>query len=351
MMRKHYLDNLRTIMILLLFPVHTFMIWNDYGTKFYVWGGENKLLSSLIVLVNPWFMAILFVIAGMCAKYALEKRTTKLFLKERIFKLLIPFIGGMLLFVPIQALYARKFFFGYTGNIFEHFKYFFTHITDLSGYDGALTPGHLWFILFLFIISIVALFIMKHVSFKKVSERFEKLNIIEIILLFIPVWLMYYLGNFGGYSFGKYFSLYLLGYYLFSNETTIEKLVNHKKIILGLFCLSQFILVVAYYKCSYYGDLFVNFVGWLGILSCIIIGKCFLNQENKITTYFKKASFPIYILHQTILVIVGYYCLTMLDHRMLQISIILFGSFLLTILCYEIIRKIPILKRLIGVRE
>ena len=30
-MRKHYLDNLRTIMILLLFPVHTFMIWNNYG--------------------------------------------------------------------------------------------------------------------------------------------------------------------------------------------------------------------------------------------------------------------------------------------------------------------------------
>ncbi len=40
-MRKHYLDNLRTIMIL-LFPVHTFMIWNNYGEKFYVWGGENK---------------------------------------------------------------------------------------------------------------------------------------------------------------------------------------------------------------------------------------------------------------------------------------------------------------------
>ncbi len=96
-MRKHYLDNLRIIMILLLFPVHTFMIWNNYGTKFYIWGGENKLLSSLIVLVNPWFMALLFVIAGMCAKYSLEKRSTKDFFKERIFKLLIPFISDMLL--------------------------------------------------------------------------------------------------------------------------------------------------------------------------------------------------------------------------------------------------------------
>ena len=36
-MRKHYIDNLRNITILLLFPVHTFMIWNDFGFGFYVW--------------------------------------------------------------------------------------------------------------------------------------------------------------------------------------------------------------------------------------------------------------------------------------------------------------------------
>ncbi len=348
-MRKHYLDNLRTIMILLLFPVHAFMIWNDYGTKFYIWGGENKLLSSLIVLVNPWFMAILFVIAGMCAKYSLEKRSTKDFLKERSFKLLIPFISGVILLVPLQALYARKFFFGYTGNIFEHLKFFFTHFTDLSGYDGAFTPGHLWFILFLFIISLVALLIIKNISFEKVSKWLEKINIFGIILLFIPIWLMYYLGNFGGYSLGKYFCLYLLGYYLFNNEKIIEKIMNHKKIILGLFCVSQLILVIVYYNFSYYGDLLVNFVGWMGVLSCIIIGKLFLDKENKITNYFKKASFPIYILHQTILVIIGYYALTLIDNMVLQISIIIGGSFIATIIVYEIISKIPIIKKIIGV--
>ncbi len=160
---------------------------------------------------------------------------------------------------------------------------------------------------------------------------------------------MYYLGNFGGYSFGKYFFLYLLGYYLFSNEKNIEKLIDNKKVILGLFCLSQVILVIVYYKFSYYGDLFVNFVGWLGILSCIIIGKLYLNKENKITNYFKKASFPIYILHQTILIIIGYYSLTMIDNMILQIIIIMSGSLISTIIVYEIISKIPILKRLIGV--
>lgn len=195
-MRKHYLDNLRTIMILLLFPVHTFMIWNNYGTKFYVWAGENKLLSSLIIIVNPWIMALLFVIAGICARYSLEKRSVKEFIKERFSKLLIPFIGGMLLLVPIQTLYARKFFFGYKGNILNNYQYFFTHFTDLSGNDGCFTPGHLWFILFLLIISPLALLIIKYIPYEKVSVRLEKVNITGIILLFILIWLIAYIGAF-----------------------------------------------------------------------------------------------------------------------------------------------------------
>ncbi len=256
----------------------------------------------------------------------------------------------MILFVPLQTLYARKFFYRYNGNILDHLKYFFTHITDLSGYDGAFTPGHLWFILFLFIISLVSLLFIKNFSFKKVSERLEKLNVFGIILLFITLSFMYYLGNFEGYSLGKYFFLYLLGYYLFSNEKTIDKLKDNKKIILVLFCISELILVIVYYQFSYYGDLFVNFVGWLGILSSIIVGKLFLNKENKITNYFKKASFPIYILHQTILVMIGYYSLKMIDNMILQIIIIIIGSFIITIISYEIIKKIPILKRFIGER-
>ena len=46
----------------MLFFYHTFMIWNNYGDKFYVWGGNNNILSTLIVLVSSWFMLILFVI-------------------------------------------------------------------------------------------------------------------------------------------------------------------------------------------------------------------------------------------------------------------------------------------------
>lgn len=349
-MRKYYLDNLRTLMILLLFPVHTFMIWNDYGTKFYVWGGESKLLSALITLVNPWFMSILFVIAGMCANYSLRKRSIKGFVKERFSKLMLPFISGMILLIPFQTLYARKFFFGYNGSLFDNFKYFFTNFTDLSGYDGCFTPGHLWFILFLFFISILSLVVIKLLPYEKIRSKTEKMNIAIIILLFVPVWLFYYIGNFGGFSLGKDFMLYLLGYYVLSNDLIIQKIVKWKRPIVMSFCILQAGLSIAYYQFSYYGDLGVNIVGWLGVLSFLIIGNEYFNKTTKITDYLSKASFPVYIFHQTILVILGYFLLLSVDDMVMQVLIIMAGSFLLTFLCYEIIRRIPYLRKLFGMK-
>lgn len=259
-MRKHYLDNIRIIVILLLFPYHTFMIWNNFGAKFYVWGGNSNILSSLLILVSTWLMPVLFVIAGMSARYSLEKRNTKQFIRERIKRIFIPFIGGLILLIPFQTLYARKFFFNYNGGILDNLCYYFTHFSDLNGYDGMFTFGHLWFLLYLFIITLVTLLVIKKLPFNKVNSKINKVNMIGIILLFIPIFIFYHIGNFGGQSIGKYMLLYLLGYYLFS-DNIIEKLVKYKTVILSLFGVSQILLIALYFKYSYYGDLLVNLVG------------------------------------------------------------------------------------------
>ena len=186
-MRKPYIDNLRNLTILLLFPVHTFMIWNDFGSRFYIWKGEEKVPSTLIVLVNPWFMPILFVLAGISARYAFKKYTVSAFLIQRVKKLLIPFLFGLVALVPLQTLYARKFFDQYEGGILENLQYYFTHLTDFSGYDGAFTPGHLWFILFLFLISIMALAPFHFYPYERVRKRVERMPAFGILFLFIPV--------------------------------------------------------------------------------------------------------------------------------------------------------------------
>lgn len=350
-MRKHYIDNLRNLTILLLFPVHTFMIWNNFGSRFYIWQGENKILSTLIVLVNPWFMPMLFVLAGMSARYALEKRSYKEFIIQRVDKLLIPFMGGTVFLVPFQTLYARKFFDGYKGGFLDNWKYFFTHLTDFSGYDGAFTPGHLWFILFLFLISMIALILFRLAPYDRMSIHVEKMPVFGVLLLFIPVWLMYYLGNFGGFSIGKNFALYLLGYYVLSNDLIIGKLERNIRWLSSL-CLAGTIMSTAlYYRFSYYGDLWVNFIGWISILVLVVAGKRFLNKRTGFTTYFNHASYPIYILHQSVLVVLAYYVVRFSDILPVQAACICAGSLMLTVSAYHLIRRIPVIRKVIGIKK
>lgn len=333
---------------MLLFPVHTFMIWNDFGLKFYVWGGENRMISTLIVLINPWFMPLLFVIAGISARFSLEKRSIGEFCRERVNRLLVPFVAGMILLVPVQTLYARKFFFGYEGGILENLKYFFTHVTDFSGYDGGLTPGQLWFILFLFLISLVSLIFMKGMPCGKVEAVVSRMPVWMLAGLFVPVWLFYYLGNIGGYSLGKNLVLYLLGYYVLAYDKVLERLRIYRKWIGALWGISEFLLGAAYYKYAFYGDLAVNFIGWLGILTLLVMGREHLNKETAFTKYLKRASFPVYVIHQSVLVALGYYVLKGENNLYLQIVMIISGSLVVTVLCYEIVRRIPVMRKLTG---
>lgn len=348
--RKHYIDNLRNMTILLLFPVHTFMIWNDFGSLFYIWQGENKLLSTCIVLINPWFMPLLFVLAGVSARHALEKRSNREFIKQRINKLLVPFLTGLVVLVPFQTLYARKFFQGYTGSVWDNLCYFFTHLTDFSGYDGAFTPGHLWFILFLFLISLVALLIFRFLPYERVRVHVEKFPDYGVLFLFIPVWLMYYIGNFGGYSIGKNLALYLIGYYVLSNDKIMERIEKRIKLLIASCVVITLVSVIVYYNFSYYGDLWVNFVGWISILLLLVLGKKYFNKRSLFTTYFNQASYPIYILHQSILVVLAYYFVQVSENILVQVTGICFGSFLLTVLAYHLIRRIPFVRKIIGVK-
>lgn len=348
-MRKYYIDNLRNMTILLLFPVHTFMIWNNFGSGFYIWQEENRLLSTCIVLVNPWFMPILFVLAGMSARYALEIRTPSQFIRQRVCKLLLPFIAGIIVLVPFQTLYARKYFDGYRGDFFDNWRYFFSHLTDFSGYDGAFTPGHLWFLAFLFLISMLALILFHFVPYERIVSWVEKVSAVGIFFFFVPIWLMYYIGNYNGYSFGKDFALYLVGYYVLSNETVIERLGTSIRWLAGLCLIAAVSLAMLYYNFSYYGDFLVNVMGWNTILVLLVFGKRFLNKKTRFTEFFNETSYSIYLLHQSVLVALAYYIVRTGGRTVVQAVKIGVFSFLLSALGAQFISIIT--KRLTAFRR
>lgn len=59
-----------------------------------MWFGESRVLSSFITAVSPWYMASLFLAAGLSARFSLQKRGKTGYVRERIKKLLIPLIIG-----------------------------------------------------------------------------------------------------------------------------------------------------------------------------------------------------------------------------------------------------------------
>jgi hypothetical protein len=180
-MRKYFIDNLRWISILLLFPYHVFMIYNTFGEPYYIKGIDSLVLSNIIVLIWPWFMPLLFTLAGVSANYSLIKRYPSEYMKERLLKLFVPLFFGILLIIPCMTFFADKYHNGYSGNYLQHYLVFFTKFTDLSGYDGGFSPGHLWFVLYLLVISLVT---APLILFKK-RINIKNVNTIILFLFFI----------------------------------------------------------------------------------------------------------------------------------------------------------------------
>ncbi len=353
-MRKYYIDNLRWLTVLLLFPYHIFRIYDSF-VGFYIKGDSVAALTNFLQICSPWFMPILFVIAGMSTFYALQKRTPKKYINERITKLLIPFVSGLLLLVPMQSFFAEKFHNGYLGSYFHQYTLFFTKFSDLSGYSGGFTLGQMWFILALFLISLVALPIVLLYRQSNRKLHLEKLSIFKILSMFSIVFVMSFILDIEGKSLGEYFALFMLGYFVLSDDNVQERLdKNRWYLICAAIIFTAANVIYRNVTASDGGiiyDILIKLLSWISILGIIGMGKHYLNFRNKFTDYFANASFPIYIFHQSWIILVAYYVFLLTSNVALQIILILIGSFVLTILTYELCKRTAITRFLFGIKN
>ncbi len=128
----------------------------------------------------------------------------------------------------------------------------------------------------------------------------------------------------------------------------MEKVEKNIKWITLLCITSTLISVVLYYKYLYYGDIWVNYIGWITILVVLVYGKRFLNKKTKLMEFARRASYPVYILHQSILVALAYYIASIFNNIMVQAVVICIGSLVLTVVVYCIISKIPVARKIIA---
>lgn len=348
MNRKYYLDNLKWFCILMLFPFHAAMAFNTWGEANYIWFDGNRILSSFIILTEPWYMPLLMVIAGINARYSLKKRSVSEFVKERFKKLFLPLLVGTITVVQAMTYFADKFYNNYQGNIFEHYEIFFTRVTDLTGYDGGLTPGHLWFLLYLFLISMLCL--IPVTLQKKLCFTFScnKINTIVVFLIGLIPFLVNPVLNFGGKSVASYTAFFLIGYYILSEESVIDKIVKYRFFCLCCMIMTDLMNVIMFVWMEN-ADSFLNstahyLASWFGILTIISFAKDGFCQCNKITKYFTGRSFGIYIFHMIWIVVFQFYLHYITDNAVLLFLLPIIGAFAFTILTVELLRKIPVLR-------
>lgn len=351
-MRKHFIDNLRIFCILLLFPYHTGMIFNNFGQAFYVHGQALDGFTLIAALIYPWWMTLLFTIAGISTAYALKKRSIKEYAKERINKLLIPVVVGIIAIIPVQSYIADVFHNNYSGGYFEHYKVFFTKFTDLTGYDGGFTPAHLWFMLFLFVVSMI---MVPAMSYYNKCKRIDgsKIGLKHILPMFLVILIMTPILDFGGRSIGEALACFTIGYFILSLYE-VQELLNKKCLLLaGLFAVMLCVHGILYENGIQSGivwDIEYRIVLWIGIIALLGLAKRYFNKTNKVLMYLSQASFPIYYFHQTILVIVGFIVLKLIDIVFVQYIVIMISTFIASIVCYEICRRFKVTCALFGIK-
>lgn len=353
-MRKYYIDNLRWIVLLILIPYHTAQAWNVWGESNYIFFEANRLISSIIVFTSPFFMPLMFLLAGISTRYALRRRTVKEYLSERVKRLLPPLLFGIAVLVPVMAFLADKFHYSYNGGFFEHYLIFFTKFTDRTGYDGGFSFGQFWFVLYLLIISAVGVGIITLIN--KIKALSGKHVPLWAVLLFgLPLPLLNDLLSIAGYSFAEFTYLFVIGYYFFADDVIICKLEKSMLIFLSIgFAASVLYVYMFVWSGKDFGILndISRFVSeWFSTLGLIGLSKKCLDFKGKIQDYMSKRSFLFYTWHFVWVVGFQYLLYSVFGNNT---AILFFGtvvlSYIATFICCEICIRVPFLCYITGTK-
>lgn len=349
-MRKLYIDNIRWATVLLVIVYHVIYTFNSVGVITNITDEGIPALDSLLSFVYPWFMCLLFVVAGMSAFYALQNKSGKEFAKSRAKRLLVPSICGI---------FIIGWFSGWVTD----------RTVDMFGENRELIPGFvkyiiycfsgigpLWFAHELFLASMVLLLVRKLDKNNMLHELGGKVNFLTLLALGIAVWVSSLLFNtplIEVYRNGIYIFMFLLGYYVFSHENVTDLLVKFK-----LPLLIAAIAMGISYSVFWYGknyttpeclqSVFTNVYAWIMILAIIGCAKAWADKENKFTHYMTKRNFGFYALHYPAMMMVAYPMITFLDlPPALNYILLLVGTIVLLVPLYELLSRIPVIKTLV----
>jgi glucan biosynthesis protein C len=381
--RRYDIDWLRFLAILAVFIFHCTRFFDplDWHLK----NAEQSFIALLFVaFLSLWIMPLFFLLSGVGSWYSLKSRTGVKYLVERFKRLLIPlYTVGAFILLPPQAYFDRITNQGYTGTFWEFIPHYFSDLVSIDSQDfrdpSFLLPipfsGHLWFLQYLFLISLATLPLLLYLKSEHGQCLIEKLAawcdhrggiflfLIPLILVLISLRSLFE-GERTWADFVYYMIFFVIGYLTPADKRFTEGFKRYGWIclVLGIVAFLGEILIIGLLGYSYPGSesfspIYVLFqivmstASWCWVVFILSLGARYLNFNNKVLAYSNEAVLPFYILHQTIILLIGWFVIRWNMDILPKFLIISVVSFVLIMTIYELfIRHINIVRFFFGMR-
>ena len=359
--RRYDLDWLRVLGVLLLIPFHVALIFvlQPYTIMYIRDVVNSPALSVNTGFIHMWHMPMLFMISGAATYFALGVRSAGEYIRERFLRLLVPLVFGLLTFVPltiyIQHSKVRSLQQGYLG-------FFHIDLNQLDGMSGAFTPAHLWFILYLFVFSLVGLPIFQWLRTEKGRRVIESLGTarqasLSLIVWGIPLTLAAATGILGAMNPLYYFLIFFYGFVLASDVRFQQSIDKLTWVVLAYGVFAATLNAIAPTE-SYTAwtpqwmalGLIYEMGRWGLTLATLGLGHRFLNHTNNLLRYASEAAMPFYLLHMTFSVITGYFVVQLDAPIAVKYPLVVFVATGLTLVAYELVRRWNVTRWLFGMK-
>jgi glucan biosynthesis protein C len=367
--RLYYLDWLRVLAMLGVFFYHNARLFDGFSDWHVKNATTNAAASIFRAVVEFWGMPLFFLLAGAGTYFALKIIKPWQYVQERALRLLVPLIFGMLILAAPQAYYEAVHGGALIeGNVFQIYVQYLKTLPDMNWY-------HFWFLEHLFIFSIITLPIFIPLGrtnesvISRLAAKFQKpwALLMLVVLSFAVNAFVYPEGFLGahvwsGWNIINNLLFFIVGYMVQANERIIEMIRKT-----GWFALILGVAAIAYLftfidelssPTDYYGSMayilaqLVQSVNtWAWIIAILSLGIKFLNGNSRFLKYANEAVLPFYMLHQTVIIVIGFYVVQWSSGVGIKYLVVSSTSFIIIMAIYELlIRRFNIVRFLFGMR-
>ena len=385
MQRRHDLDWVRVCAfgLLVLYHVGMYYVTWDWHVKS---PDAGHALEPFMMLSSPWRLSLLFLVSGCATAFLLGKARQAAdaaggrmrFLGTRSWRLLVPLVFGMLVIVPPQSYYevVEQLPGGYhEGYLAFYARYLAGHdgFCDADGCLDVPTWNHLWFVAYLWVYTVALWLLWKLVprainaAERHLSRWLSGIGVLAGPVLFLGVARVLMIGRFeqthalvdDWYNHVQYFGVFLLGFLIARSDSVWTAMQRFRWVALVLWLGSWWAIV------TYFGH-FVDVEPpqwlrllmrmawglnqWGAIVAILGFARRFAPGDSPALRYLSQAVFPVYILHQTLIVVLAHHFKTFGLPPRVEGPLLVVLTLVLCFAGYELVRRIGWLRPLFGLK-